>query len=132
MECAILDSIGNDDNCLYRNLDKGVSNVHRIWQATVRDSDSYTSDDLGNSITNYYFYYNQSMDRKMFVTEDAYKKYQVGDSVPAYTIDHEYYGFTLESLLPQPDYRRNELSKAAGVLIGVGIVILCLMKKIWD
>lgn len=99
---------------------------------TKKDSDSYTSDDLGNSITNYYFYYNQSMDRKMFVTEDVYKEYQVGDSVPAYTMDHEYYGFTMESLLPQPDYRRNELSKAAGVLLGVGIVIVCLMKKIWD
>lgn len=91
-----------------------------------KDTDSYYStDDTAVSTTNYYFYYSYSPSKRMFVDRSAYEKYNVGDQVPAYTLDHITYGYTKESLLSDKEYKNNELKKAIGVILGASIGIYC-------
>ena len=67
---------------------------------------------------NYWFYYNDG-DEKLFVDEDTYDTYQVGDQMLAYTVDHAYYCMDESVLLPRDDYKANELRKARCVLYAV-------------
>ena len=58
---------------------------------------------------------------------DIYVQYSIGDKISAYTVDHVYYGYTKESILPKEEFRQNELMKCIGVLLGVGIVTIAIM-----
>lgn len=92
---------------------------------TGKDYDSYFSTpDTSVETKNYFFYYDFIMEKKMFVDEDTYKKYNIGDKVLAYTTDHSNYGFTKESILPTIEYKNNELKKCIGVVLGVSILLL--------
>jgi hypothetical protein len=113
-------------SCFNRQLDKMVEGTDYYIEdvkITKKDYDSYYSTpDSSVETTNYFFYYDESFQKKMFVDEDTYKKYSVGDSVKAYTMDHENYGFTKESLLYGTEYRNNELKKCIGVILGVSLI----------
>jgi hypothetical protein len=109
-----------------RELDKmieGRDYYIETVEITKKDYDSYYSTpDSSVETTNYFFYYDKSFQKKMFVDKDTYKKYSVGDKVKAYTTDHVNYGFTKESLLSGSLYRNNELKKCIGVILGVGLI----------
>ena len=52
----------------------------------------------------------------------------MGDSIPAYTTDHVYYGYEKYGILPRNEFRDNELMKAAGAVCGIAICMLaCLL-----
>ena len=93
-----------------------------------KDSSSSTHGDSSVESTNYYFYYGSASEQKLFVDEDTYRRYQPGDKIPAYTLDHRSYGFTKEEILPDKIYRNNELKKALGVLLGAGILALLFLR----
>ncbi|WP_283684733.1 hypothetical protein [Parablautia sp. Marseille-Q6255] len=88
-----------------------------------KDTDSSPSGRYGSS-TNYFFYYDT--DKKMQVPEKIYGEYEVGDSIPAYTTDHVYYGYEKYGILPRNEFRDNELMKAAGAVCGIAICMLAL------
>jgi hypothetical protein len=94
---------------------------------TKKDYDSYYAPaDSGVATTNYFFYYDDAFQKKMFVDADTYKKHSVGDYVNAYTSDHINYGFTKEALLYGTVYRNNELKKCLGVILGAALVLYSL------
>jgi hypothetical protein len=94
---------------------------------TKKDYDSYYgTEDSSVETTNYFFYYDDAFQKKMFVDADTYKKYNVGDYVNAYTTDYINYGFTKEALLYGTEYKNNELKKCLGVLLGAALVLYSL------
>ncbi len=89
----------------------------------------YNSSHIGESTReskNYYFYYGDDWEDKLFVDEDTYHQYNVGDTISAYTINHVSYSVNLKSLLP--GYRSNEINKAIGVVLG-GIIAMIIMVR---
>lgn len=112
-----------------QQLDAMVEGIdYYIEDITIIKKDSgsyYSTEDTAVNTTNYYFYYSYTPSKRMFVDRTAYEKYSVGEQVPAYTLDHINYGYTKESLLPDKEYRGNELKKANGVILGVCIGIYC-------
>jgi hypothetical protein len=110
-----------------RQLDAMIEGTDYYIEAveiTKKDYDSYyATPDSGVETINYFFYYDESFQKKMFVDEDTYKKYSVGDNVNAYTTDHINYGFTKESLLSGTVYRNNELKKCMGVILGAALFL---------
>jgi hypothetical protein len=94
---------------------------------TKKDYDSYYApEDSGVATTNYFFYYDDAFQKKMFVDADTYKKYNVGDYINAYTADYINYGFTKEALLYGTEYKNNELKKCLGVILGAALVLYSL------
>lgn len=79
---------------------------------------------------NYFFYYNNGKvndyHKRMQVPEFVYSEYDVGDSITAYTTDHVSYSYYKYGILPDTEYTNNELMKVAGVLLGIGILLLAL------
>ncbi len=79
---------------------------------------------------NYFFYYNNGAvndyHKRMEVPEAVYSEYDVGDSITAYTTDHVSYSYYKQGILPDKEYRNNELMKVAGVLLGLGIFSFAL------
>jgi hypothetical protein len=110
-----------------RQLDAMIEGTDYYIEAveiTKKDYDSYyATPDSSVETINYFFYYDESFQKKMFVDEDTYKKYSVGDNVNAYTTDHINYGFTKESLLSGTVYRNNELKKCMGVILGAALFL---------
>ena len=65
--------------------------------------------------------------KRMQVPGFVYSKYNVGDSIAAYTTDHVSYSYYKYGILPDTEYTNNELMKVDGVLLGIGIFYwLCL------
>lgn len=94
---------------------------------TKKDYDSYYStEDTAVATVNYFLYYGDDPDKKMQVSEAVYRSYEVNDRIMAYTTDHVYYSFSKEGVLPRLEFRNNELKKAAGVVIGAGLLLLVL------
>ena len=91
-----------------------------------------SNNSVGTSVghTTYYFYYDFQSPKKMFVDREAYQKYNKGDYMPAYTLDHVNYGYTKDTLLPHDRYLRNEMEKAFGCVLG--IFIFCQAFWMWD
>lgn len=88
--------------------------------------DSYSSSELSTN-ENYFFYYGNDEQKKMQVPHDIYMQYSIGDKIPAYTVNHVYYGYNEESILPKEEFVQNELMKCFGVLLGVGIVTIAIL-----
>lgn len=57
----------------------------------------------------------------------VYSEYNAGDSITAYTTDHISYSYYKEGILPDTEYTNNELMKAVGGLLGIGICSLILL-----
>lgn len=88
---------------------------------TKKDFDTYSpTADSGTDTINYFFYYNNSSQKKMQVSEAVYKKYCVGDKIPAYTTDHVNYFYKKECLLPER--KDNELKKCIGITLGAAVL----------
>ena len=45
----------------------------------------------------------------------------------AYTTDHTKYSYDKDGILPEQSYRKNELMKCVGILLGCGICFLALL-----
>lgn len=77
----------------------------------------------------YYFYYrhgsSSDQSNRMWVPGNIYSEYEVGDTISAYTTNHQIYSYHKEGILPT--YTQNEAMKAVGVLLGLGIAALVLV-----
>ena len=80
---------------------------------------------------NYFFYYHNGKaydyHKRMQIPGSVYSEYDVGDSITAYTTDHISYSYCKDGILPDTEYTNNELMKAGGVLLGIGICSLSLL-----
>lgn len=108
-------------NEMVEGKDYYIENLQVIDKKRIVDS--FGSDDEN---INYFLYYEKSKKDKIQVSFDMFSKYNIGDKFPAYTIDHNYYGATLKSILP--NYTNNELSKAIIVVVGCIILIIGFQK----
>lgn len=108
-------------NEMVEGKDYYIENLQVIDKKRIVDS--FGSDDEN---INYFLYYEKSKKDKIQVSFDMFSKYNIGDKFPAYTIDHNYYGVTLKSILP--NYTNNELSKAIIVVVGCIILIIGFQK----
>lgn len=96
-------------------------------------TDKRVESDVNNSVNeNYFFYYQngKSYDyhKRMQVPESIYLEYEVGDTITAYTTDHSHYSYYKHGILPDSEFRNNELMKVVGVLLGIGIIILLFFR----
>lgn len=96
---------------------------------TRKRTESATSD---NTISeNHFFYYQNGKvsdyHKRMQVPADIYSQYNVGDTITAYTTDHSSYSYYKYGILPDSEFRNNEIMKCIGVLLGVGILVLLLL-----
>lgn len=66
---------------------------------------------------------------KVLVTTKAFNE-QMGDSIEAYTTDHSRYSYYKYGILPEAEYRNNEIRKAVGALLGIAIVSLVLVDSL--
>lgn len=108
-------------NEMVEGKDYYIENLQVIDKKRIVDS--FGSDDEN---INYFLYYEKSKKDKIQVSFDMFSKYNIGDKFPVYTIDHNYYGATLKSILP--NYTNNELSKAIIVVVGCIILIIGFQK----
>ena len=108
-------------NEMVEGKDYYIENLQVIDKKRIVDS--FGSDDEN---INYFLYYGNSKKDKIQVSFDMFSKYNIGYKFPAYTIDHNYYGATLKSILP--NYTNNELSKAIIVVVGCIILIIGFQK----
>lgn len=108
-------------NEMVEGKDYYIENLQVIDKKRIVDS--FGSDDEN---INYFLYYEKSKKDKIQVSFDMFSKYNIGDKFTAYTIDHNYYGATLKSILP--NYTNNELSKAIIVVVGCIILIIGFQK----
>lgn len=96
-------------------------------------TDKKTEDaSANNSISqNYFFYYHNGKaneyNKRMQVPGNVYSQYNVGESIMAYTTDHAKYSYDKDGILPEQSYRKNELMKCVGILLGCGICFLVLL-----
>ena len=85
----------------------------------------------GTISRDYFFYYNngkaKEYHKRMQVPKFIYSEYDVGDSITAYTTDHEGYSYYKYGILPDTEYKNNELMKVAGALLVNGIFLLSLL-----
>lgn len=83
---------------------------------------------------NYFFYYQNGKaweyHKRMQVPGKIYSEYAVGDSIEAYTTDHSRYSYYKYGILPEAEYRNNEIRKAVGALLGIAIVSLVLVDSL--
>ena len=84
-----------------------------------------TNPDTGTTQEWYYLYYNHT-GQKMNVPGKVYEKYQVGDKMQAYTLDHVHYKYKKEMLLQ--DYTPNELKKCFAALDAVALGAFILLR----
>ena len=108
-----------------RGIDYYIENIVIVDKEAVKDYNGLESD-----TTNYFFYYGYGDEKRMQVNYKVYSQYNVGDTFPAYTKDHYYYGSTIDSVLPKAEYKNNELSKAGIVVIGSLILLILIYKWI--
>jgi len=84
-----------------------------------------------NISQNYFFYYHDGKvndyHKRMQISGSVYSEYNVGDSITAYTTNHISYSYYKEGILPDMEYSNNELMKAVGVLLGIGMFSLVLL-----
>lgn len=110
---------------MVEGIDYYVEDIVIVDKEAVED---YNGSESGT--TNYFIYYGYGTDKRMQVNGDVYFQYNVGDTFPAYTKDHYYYGSTINSVLPKAEYKNNELSKAGIVVIGSLILLILIYKWI--
>lgn len=108
-------------NEMVEGKDYYIENLQVIDKKRIVDSFGSDAENI-----NYFLYYEKSKKDKIQVSFDMFSKYNIGDKFPAYTIDHNYYGATLKSILP--NYTNNELSKAIIVVVGCIILIIGFQK----
>ena len=81
---------------------------------------------------NYFFYYKNGKvheyDKRMQVPGTVYREYEIGDTITAYTTNHREYSYEKYGILPKEDFKNNELRKANGVLLGIGILVLIFLR----
>lgn len=118
-------------NKIKNELDNMVLGTDYFYEnVTIFDKKIYSSTSEGSSVTtyNYVFFYDKSMEKMMPVPEEIYNQYEVKSEIMAYTKDHIHYSYSIEEILPE--YRNNEMGKAVGVLLGLGIFVLLLWRFI--
>lgn len=99
------------------NMTLGVDYFYEDVTITAKDYESsYSTLDSAVETTNYYLYY--SPNEKLFVDEKTYDSCDVGDTIKAYTKDHETYYFKLIQLSGKR-YTNNEILKSVGAVLGV-------------
>lgn len=91
---------------------------------TKKKAETYSSSSLSTT-TNYYLYYGHD-GKRMNVNSDTYEKYGVGSIIPAYTTDHIHYGLDKNTILPENQFRNNEIMKGVGIFLGLCICCLAL------
>ena len=119
-------------NALHRQMEEMVLGEDYYREDVVitdKKSEDATAD---NAISqNYFFYYHDGKtneyNKRMQVPGNVYSQYNVGESIMAYTTDHTKYSYDKDGILPEQSYRKNELMKCVGILLGCGICFLILL-----
>ena len=62
----------------------------------------------------------------MQVPGNVFRQYKIGDKISSYTTDHVQYSYEKYGILPNTEFRNNEIMKCIGVLLGIAIFMLAL------
>lgn len=119
-------------NAFNKQMDEMVLGVDYYMEDVVITDKRAEDASVDNAISkNYFFYYHNGKvndyHKRMQIPGSVYSEYNPGDSITAYTTDHISYSYYKDGLLPNTEYTNNELMKAAGVLLGIGICALTLL-----
>ena len=80
----------------------------------------------------FFFYYHDGSvndyHKRMQVPATIYQEYKIGDKIAAYTTNHIQYSYEKYGVVPQNEFRNNELKKVIGVLLGAGMFMLLLFR----
>ncbi len=116
-------------NSMVEGTDYYVEDVRILRKDFYVDNNSSSSQSV-----NYYLFYGEQWNDKLFVDEDTYNEYHEGDTIAAYTTNHKDYAFSLESLILRdtPKYHYNEIYKAIGVLLGscIALAMMCILRRV--
>ncbi len=120
--------VSHEKNRLLNSMVEGTDYYVEEVKIIKKDRYETSSNDSSVQTINYYLYYGEQWDDKLFVDRDTYNEYQKGDTIAAYTIDHKNYALTLDSLLikTMPRYHYNEIYKVIGVLLGSGSALIVM------
>lgn len=94
-------------------------------------TDKRIETDVNDTIhENYFFYYHDGdaydYHKRMQVPENVFRQYKIGDKISSYTTDHVQYSYEKYGILPNTEFRNNEIMKCVGVLLGIAIFMLAL------
>lgn len=115
-------------NAFNETMDSMVLGVDYFLEDVEITDKRVESDGINSLNENYFFYYEDGRvydyHKRMQVPGKIYSEYEVGDTITAYTTNHSTYSYEKHGILPTTDFRKNELMKCVGVLLGIGIVFL--------
>ncbi len=94
-------------------------------------TDKRIETDVNDTIhKNYFFYYHDGdaydYHKRMQVPGNVFRQYKIGDKISSYTTDHVQYSYEKYGILPNTEFRNNEIMKCIGVLLGIAIFMLAL------
>lgn len=117
-----------------RTMDEMVLGVD-YFQEEIVITDKRVESDANDSIhENHFFYYYDGnvhdYHKRMQVPATIFAEYEIGEKIIAYTTNHENYSYEKYGILPQDDFKNNELKKVIGVLLGSGILVLLLFRRL--
>ena len=108
-----------------------LGNDYFMEEVVITDNRSESVESDNTISKNYFFYYQNGKkyeyQKRMQVSGDVYSEYHIGDTVMAYTTDHVKYSYYKYGILPDNEFRNNELMKVAGVLLGTAICTMLLL-----
>lgn len=121
-------------NVFKKTMDDMVLGVDYFQEEIVITNKRVESDTNDSIHENHFFYYHDGnvhdYHKRMQVPATIYSEYEIGEKIVSYTINHENYSYEKYGILPQNDFRNNELKKVIGVLLGLGIFILLLYRTL--
>jgi len=121
-------------NVFKKTMDDMVLGVDYFQEEIVITNKRVESDNNNSIHENYFVYYHDGhvhdYYKRMQVPATIYQEYEIGDKIVAYTTNHENYSYEKYGILPQNDFKNNELKKVIGVLLGLGIFMLLLFRTL--
>lgn len=121
-------------NVFKKTMDDMVLGVDYFQEEIVITNKRVESDSNDSIHENYFFYYHDGhvhdYHKRMQVPATIYQEYEIGEKITAYTTNHEHYSYEKNGILPQNDFKNNELKKVIGVLLGLGIFVLLLFRTL--
>ena len=117
-----------------KTMDEMVLGVDYFREEIIITNKRVESDANDSIHENHFFYYYDGnvhdYHKRMQVPATIFAEYEIGEKIVAYTTDHEKYSYEKYGILPQDEFKKNELKKCTGVLLGVGIFVLLLLRRL--
>ena len=122
----------NTSNAFKKKTDEMVLGVD-YFQEEIEITNKRVETDENDSVhENYFLYYHDGhvndYNKRMQVSATIYQDYQIGDKIMAYKTNHNDYSYEKYGILPQNDFRNNEIKKVIGVLLGIGILVVLFFR----